>query len=1597
MPPYQLEAAIALTVSAICSVVIYLATRKNEGKIQLPVIGDEEDPRQDPFDVTQPIDLLDGYPIDEENVWNKMRVRKLTISVLLAAIAAIQSVGLGWSILDDHGANTIAYALLTAYTLYTLVIAVCSIPLRDSAHATAVVNLFTLVFLASAFLITTAILPSTPFPIAQLYKSSSVPNSLSYAALVLYVVALAIAISTPRGPKLHFPAECIYSGKTLSQATSKYEDNVCGVTGASIWDMLLFSYTTKVVMLGNTSESLEIGDLPIVPANMRATVTFAAMRAALRRWKLKIGPWRPKPGSGWELGYQIVRVNLPLMSVVIALSAIAAVLFYVPPFFVQRTILYLENDPERENRGWGWVFCAGLFFSDAISQLLTAQLFSLSTTELQVRVRLQLNSTLFAKTLVRKDVASSIVAPAVPAQTDAAPAASDVAKENDRKKKQHEESDFSSKAQIITLMTTDVDRVSGFGMHLFSLIDSPIEICVGTIFLYHLLGVSCFFGLAVTCLFMPMNHFAGKIVIGAQRNLMKTRDQRMALMNEVLGGIRMLKFMTWERSFEKRVLRIRERELKFQKLNYTIEVLWNAIWNASPIVVTLVSFWHFAVVRQQVLTPSIAFTSISVFNMLKYALNALPETLINLLQTFVSLRRIEMYLHGAEVAPVPLTDSLSQPIILQSATVTWPQNRAHSSTVSSAASTPRHKFILMDLSLSFPFGELSLICGKLGSGKSLLLLALLGEADLLAGQIQCPRTPPNAIASFAGVVISQEEWIVQGVCAYVPQSAWLRNASIRDNVLSDLPYDEERYQKTLEVCALLSDLRILEDGDMSEIGERGINLSGGQKARVSLARAVYSRASVVLLDDVLSAVDAHTAHHLYHECLKGDLMRGRTIILVSHHVRLCSAGAKFIVALDNGRIQFQGDPEGFKSSGVLNALVQSGAADASDDKEETAIHGVEEIADKQAKSNDHTEQASEAESSAATVTPVGTEVKRTEVKPEVKKTSRKLVEEERRAVGSISKDIWATYIAAAGGGVYWSIFALALILAALSPVLENSWLRIWSGSSLESETPKSPTYYITVYATITAVGLVISVLRYFVLYHGGIHASAVLHQKLLEGVLFATIRFHDSVSRGRLLNRFGKDIEGVDSNLPDNFGRGLMHALAALITFITITIVGGLPLLLAAIILGTLYYQGGKLCRQASRDMRRLDSVSRSPLYSIYGETIAGVTVIRAFGASSKLLRDMLRCVDTNSSSYYWKWGLNRWLSTRFNLLSCAVVGTTAVTAVLTPSISASLAGFALAFAGTITGDLLLLVRRIIASEQSMVAVERIKEFSEIKREPPEFLEPRPPASWPEHGTVKCENLCIRYAPDLPNVLHNLNFEVHPGEKIGVLGRTGSGKSTLALSFFRFVEPAEGRISIDDIDISTLGLTDLRSRLTIIPQDPTILSGTLRSTLDMFDEYKDADLYEALRRVHLIPSSATPAEEADVVNANVFRNLDSPVSEGGDNFSTGEKQLLCMARAILKRSKVLFMDEATASVDYATDELISKTIRQAFAQSTIFTIAHRLRTVIDYDRIMLLDEGTIVEFDKPATLLSQPSSKFYALCKATGENEFAVLRKMAGV
>lgn len=552
-----------------------------------------------------------------------------------------------------------------------------------------------------------------------------------------------------------------------------------------------------------------------------------------------------------------------------------------------------------------------------------------------------------------------------------------------------------------------------------SVISAPIEIIVGSIFLYQLVGISALYGLLASLITLPLNQFASKVVVNTQDNLMKARDERTALMNEVLGAIRMLKFMAWERKFESRVTEIRNKELKWLKRNYMLEVLFTFVWSVTPVLCIITTFLHYSLIAKKPLTPGIAFPTVSVLNELRFSLATIPETLLNALQGFVSLRRIEKYMSQAEVSSHQECDT--DQISIRSATITWPRDIAPpsaepASRPASAPSTPKVSFSLSDVNLEFPKDQLSLICGRLASGKTLLLLGLLGEADVVAGQVICPRSGP--IDNF-GQKVFRDEWVVPGRTAYCPQQAWLQNDTIRGNILFGSEFVEERYRAVIEAVSLASDLAILEDGSETEIGERGVVLSGGQRSRVSLARAggfeshaanltaescfflwiVYSRASTLILDDILSAVDSHTAAAIVKDCFQGPLMKNRTVILVSHHVQLVSPVAAYIVALENGDVTYAGDRSGFIAGGFMEDL------DKENEAELLAAHNDQQASIDAKARNRHlaltaeaSEPASETTSIAETSTTVDGEEKETDTPPE-RKAPRKLVEEERRATG----------------------------------------------------------------------------------------------------------------------------------------------------------------------------------------------------------------------------------------------------------------------------------------------------------------------------------------------------------------------------------------------------------------------------------------------------------------------------------------------------------------------------------------------------------------------------------------------------------------------
>ncbi|ORZ17379.1 P-loop containing nucleoside triphosphate hydrolase protein [Absidia repens] len=1448
---------------------------------------------------------------------------------------------------------------------------------------------------------------------------------------VIYLVALSISIhdvwmafttdpgmpwvnSVPLVVQFFLLIDMLYTTATTDRGPPFVDKNgkvVCAVDVSSIWSTLNFNWSTPLVRLAYNSTKLSDDDLPTLPPTFRALyfIIFHESREV-------------------PLLLRIYRANKTAIIVQIVLSIVTSILYYAPAYFINRLLNLIQGISTGEAGDdaltQGLIIIAGLGVSVIVVSLSTAQLWYYAASSVQVRIKAMLNIEIYRKTLRRMDMAVASGIQDSEAEDDEGSKKTKNEDDNKDKKGDDEKEDVSSSTgTIVNLMSTDSNRISEFSTWWFSVLAAPSELGIGIFFLYKLLGPSCLLGLLVMVVTLPANHYNAKLFAKSQDQLMEARDKRVNLMNEVLQGIRQIKFFAWEANWEKRVMAARKIELKHLRTSYLAELGFNFLWQGSPILVTVVSFWSFTKLEGKDLTAPIAFTAITVFNELRFALNVLPEVFIEWLQAMISVRRIEQYLNEPEITAPPKVNP-NEPVELsfKDATVGFkPPSKssatgedASASTTDDGTATPvedSDNFVLKDLDLTFPNNELSLICGATGSGKTLLLLSLLGEAVLIEGQVACPRfevvdTLTDEVETVSD--IAEEDWILDHAVAYVAQTAWLQNASIRDNITFGLPYKEKRYQDTLEACSLVKDLSILEDGDMTEIGEKGITLSGGQKARVALARAVYSRAQNVLMDDVLSAVDAHTAKHLYKSLTENPLMKNRTRVLVTHHVKLCLNGTSYLVHIRSGRTDLVGSPSELRRSGELNTILEEEKDQDIAEQEEEAI---------ESSSNGDTATADAGANNASDAN---------------KKAPRVLVEEENRATGVVKLRLYSLYLKMVGNPFYWFLVAAMLIGARGLDVTESWWVKKWArsydvqspgahvssvsslhgapsysylsaplvaspsnnsvhilGEADTSSDSHSLNYYLGIYVLITSMNILVSTARFAIVYFGVLRASKTLYAELLHRVLRAPLRFFDTTPIGRILNRFAKDIETIDSTIPNDMLNFIIQWLVVISSIITVSSV--LPVfILPMLIVAALSIGVGVMFISTSRELRRMDSVSRSPLFSHFTETIVGVTTIRAFGATRRFLQDMLDRVDINSRPYYYVWLVNRWVSVRIAFMGAAInVLTSFIILLNVDRMDAALAGFCLSFVLLYSDQMLWAIRRYTSLEMSFNAVERVVEFMEMDQEAAAISELRPPSDWPKHGAIEVKNLEVRYAADLPAVLHDVSFSVKPQEKVGVVGTTGSGKSTLALSFFRFVEASKGSIVIDNIDISDLGTEDLRSSLTIIPQDPTLFSGTLRSNLDPFDQFSDDDIFVALRRVHLIPTDNETIDEIEVggVNANVFKDLDTNISEGGKNLSQGQRQLLCLARALLKRSRIVLMDEATASVDFETDKKIQKTISTEFSDCTILCIAHRLLTVVEYDRILVLHHGKILEFDSPLNLINDSESAFYKMCKKSGEFE----------
>ncbi|KIX09516.1 uncharacterized protein Z518_00596 [Rhinocladiella mackenziei CBS 650.93] len=1211
---------------------------------------------------------------------------------------------------------------------------------------------------------------------------------------------------------------------------------------------------------------------------------------------------------------------------------------------------------------------------------------------------------------------------------------------------------------VINLMSIDSFKVAEVSAYLHFLWAAvPVQLVMAVGLLYKVLGFSSFAGILLMVLILPLNLYIAKSFQAAQKRIMAATDARIHVTNEVLQNIRIIKYFAWERRFQNNVNEKRQVELSALWRKY---VLWSCaatLWSGVPILITFTSFLIYTQIEKKPLVPSVAFPALSMFSLLRIPLDQLADMVAHVQESKVSVDRVERFLEEEETEKyVQLRQSRRRSlpatrIALENATLTW----------GTADTGDAEAFRLINMSVDFTIGELNLIIGPTGSGKTSLLMALLGEMQLLSGKVYIPGGSvrqdlrPDPVTGLTESV------------AYCAQQAWLINATIKENILFASPYDEDRYHEIISICALERDLEILDAGDQTLVGEKGITLSGGQKQRISLARAIYSNSRHLLLDDCLSAVDAHTAKHIFEEALTGDLMAHRTCILVSHNVALTVPLASQVIVLENGKILSRGTPQEIVESGVLgDELLKSRPVSRANSRPPSRVaSNLEEETSKLCGPNGN----GTADLRVKTLTRGKTKTS----KPEKPFVDHRL---EAKATGSVKLSTVKMYLQAMGPWYYWIVAAWGFIATQLGSVATNVWIRQWanayhlqdtngaravihalhpgkamaSTSNFGSASVQMPQaaaqggiakvvydvdagYYLGIYAALGAAYVLICFSREIILFWGSQRASWFLHEKLLSSILRAKFRFFDSTPLGQLTNRFSKDIQALDQEVAP-VAIGMLHSAAAVVTIVVLISAITPGFLIPGFFITIMYVLTGLFYIRSSRDLKRIEAVQRSPLFQHFGETLSGVVTIRAYGDESRFIQESHTRVNTHNRPFIYLWATNRWLAFRIDIAGALVSFFSAVFVVLNAGrIDSGAAGLALSYAITFTQNVLWLVRLYAANEQNMNAVERLQEYINVEQEAPATIpETKPAPNWPSQGSVHFVGYTTRYRPDLEPVLRQVTFHIQAGQKVGIVGRTGAGKSSLALALFRGLEAEDGKVLIDDVDIGLIGLQDLREAITVVPQDPTLFTGTLRSNLDPFELFTDEEIFTALRRVQLIseaygssdrsgvttPSETTsrsptlrenssPPESHTSLSANgtvtsestlvrfaantkdnksIFRDLSSPVAESGSNLSQGQRQLLCLARALLKAPKVLVMDEATASIDYATDSKIQDTLRE-LKNNTILTIAHRLQTIIDYDRVLVLDKGEVVEYAEPWELIQKKGGHFRSMCETSGDFE----------
>ncbi|XP_074603021.1 multidrug resistance-associated protein 1-like [Brevipalpus obovatus] len=1092
---------------------------------------------------------------------------------------------------------------------------------------------------------------------------------------------------------------------------------------------------------------------------------------------------------------------------------------------------------------------------------------------------------------------------------------------------------------IVNLMSVDTMRIRDVIPNINTAWSGPMTILISIYLLYQELGYSAFIGFTVMLLIIPVNSLVASYSKKMQSELMRKKDERIKFLNEIINGIRIIKYYAWEGSFMDKIGKLREEELQHLRNILYLNTGSKLFSTCAPVIVSIVTFSFYVMIQGEVLTAQKTFVSLALFNILRSPLLSIPRFISSFITALVSIKRINIFLNQGDLEQyVQFESNTDNAIIVNAGYFRW-ESYGDGSTEKEVKSfeEPRivlplpgkknrsenNEFYLKNISLRISEGSFVAIVGTVGSGKSSFLSALLGEMECIKGQVRISSTHGNT--------------------AYVAQQAWIQNTTLKNNILFGSAYNRVKYERTIRACALGLDISYLPGGDETEIGEKGINLSGGQKQRVSLARACYTDADVYFLDDPLSAVDAHVAKHLFDNVLSSQtgILRDKTRILVTNRLDLLPFVDNIIV-LDNGEISEMGTYDDLKSSGTeFSKLMEQ-------------FNTVEEEISEKKRKNSCAEGYANTENDIVTS---GTD-----------EETKKLIKTEKTETGSVSWNVYIEYLKRIS--FIWStISILCLIASTTMSLVSNIWLSKWSSNG--NLTQEGTLFCLKIYALFGGLQGTFGCMGSIALVRGFLRASISFHKDLLYRVLRSPMSFFDTTPSGRIVNRFAKDIDALDSGTPNNFEDFLVCLLDVLSTLVIISM--ETPWFIIVIIpIGLIYGFIQHIYMASSRQFKRLESVARSPVFSDFEETLNGISTIRAFKAQSRLMDDFFQKLDSLQSWAYLNRMGNRWLAVNLEFCGNLIVLASSVFATLARhSLSGGSVGLSISYAVNVNVALNYLVRTFSLLEMNIISVERVLEYCKLPSEADWFVgKVTPEPEWPEHGRIVFDEYATRYRAGLDLVIHDLSVEIKPKEKIGIVGRTGAGKSTITQSLFRLIEPAEGKIMIDNHDITDIPLNYLRSRLAIIPQDPVLFSGSLRFNLDPFGKYSEAEIWESLGYAHL---------RNFVVSLS--GQLQYQVAEKGSNLSIGQRQMLCLARALLKKPKILLLDEATAAIDMETDALIQKTIRQEMKSCTVITIAHRLNTIMDSDRVIVLDHGSIKECDSPSRLINDPDTVFYSLAK----------------